>query len=182
MPSTVNLAPSKEFQSASPWEKIYLWGANAGKVIIILTNFVIISAWLYRWQLDRQIYNLAIDIENKQLAITSISKTEQKIRRIQNKLNIIKQVETAKTYHSKLINSFNRSTIEGIDLRMLSFPSENTINITATAKDGETFAKYVSQLLFNEEILEVILYSSNLNGDTKEYSFVIEVTINGNKT
>jgi len=178
LPNNLNLAPSEEFENVSTWEKVYLWGANFGKIIIIITNFIIISVWLYRWQLDRQIYNLTIEIENKQLAITSISKTEEKIRKIQSKLNAVRKIETEKTYYSTLIKSINKSTIKNIEINRITFAEENSINIDAIALNGNTFATYINNLLTNDEVKEVILYSSTLNGTTGEYSFIIEVTTN----
>lgn len=182
MPNNVNLAPSEKFESGTAWEKMYLWGANIGKTIIIITNFVIISIWLYRWHLDREIYELAIDIENKQLAITSISKTEEKIRKVQNKLNAIRDIENSKTYYTHLTNSFDKSTTNEVKINRIAFPEKQTINVTADAQSGVAFAKYVGNLLSNEEIKEVTLYNSSLQSTTGMYSFTIEVKIGEKET
>ncbi len=175
LPIDINLAPDVEFSKANILDKLYIWGTYAGKSLIIITNFIIIAVWLYRWDLDRRIYNLAISIEEKQLAITSISKKEETIRKIQNKLNIIREIETKNSYSSKVLENFNDSLIEGIEVERISFPSTKLINTTAYAKDGIVLGTYIQKLIKTKDIEDVTLFGSILESDSGRYSFVLEI-------
>ena len=173
--SEINLAPSDQFSKSNILDKLYIWGSFAGKTLIIITNFVIISVWLYRWDLDRRIYNLATSIEEKQLAITSISKKEETIRKIQTKLNIIRDIESDKSYYSALLQNLNQTAVEGVELKRVTFPSSKLVNISASAKDGPTFGLYVGKLINDLKIEDVTLYGSSLEATTETYEFVIEL-------
>ncbi len=175
LPIDINLAPDIHFSKSNILDKLYIWGTYAGKTLIIVTNFVIISIWLYRWDLDRRIYNLATSIQEKQLAITSISKKEATIRKIQNKLNIIREIENQNTYSSKVLNSFNQSLIQDIEVGRITFPSTKLINLSATAKDGTILGTYIQKLIKSENIEDVTLFGSFLESATGKYSFVLEI-------
>jgi len=171
----INLAPATQFSKSSLLDKLYVWGATAGKTLIIVTNFIIISVWLYRWNLDRQIYNIATSVEEKQLAITSINKKEETIRKVQTKLNILRDIETNKTYYSTLLANFNNTVINGIEVNRITFPSDKVINISASAKSGEIFGLYISQLIKDLKVEEVTLFGSSFESNTESYTFVLEL-------
>ena len=175
LPNNINLAPATQFSKSNLLDKLYIWGSSAGKILIIVTNFIIISVWLYRWDLDRRIYNLATSIEEKQLAITSISKKEESIRKIQNKLNIIREIESSKAYYSRLLENFNKTLSKDIEIDRVTFPSVKIVNISASAKDGTAFGLYIAELIKTDSIEDVTLFGSSLISETGRYSFVIEI-------
>jgi len=174
-PSDINLAPTTKLSKFSLLDMLYIWGATAGKTLIIITNFIIISVWLYRWNLDRQIYNIATSVEEKQLAITSINKKEQTIRKIQTKLNILRNIENNKTYYSNLLSNFNKTIINGVTINRITFPSDKTINVSASAENGNIFGRYIDQLIKDSKIEEVTLFGSSFESNTKSYTFVLEL-------
>jgi len=175
LPNEINLTPSTQFAKSNVLDKLYIWGSTAGKLIIIITNFIIISVWLYRWNLDRQIYNISTSIQEKQLAITSINKKEETIRKVQTKLQILRKIETDKSNYSNLLNNINDTIIVGVTLNQITFPSNKIASMSVTATSGEKFGQYIDKLIKDNKVKNVILYGSSLNSTDNSYEFAIEI-------
>ncbi len=67
-------------------DKFLSWALSAGRVVIIITEIIALSVFLYRFFLDRQLIDLHTKIKQQQ-AIIAFSKTnEDKYRNLQDRL------------------------------------------------------------------------------------------------
>ena len=69
----------------------FSWAVNAGKIIIILTELVALSALGYRFVVDRQIVDLHDQIKREKILLDGQKDKEQEYRNIQTRLT---QVQT----------------------------------------------------------------------------------------
>lgn len=89
--SKVNLLPQDEFEQ-SFLGKALKWSLTAGKSIVILTEFVVILAFMSRFKLDRDLNDLNEVLIQKQAVVASYAETEARMRALQDRLDIINQV------------------------------------------------------------------------------------------
>lgn len=89
----VNLAPKDEFEQ-SLIGQVLKWALTAGKSIVILTEFVVILAFLSRFKLDMDLNDLNEVIIQKQAIIDSYAEVEQQMRDIQTKIGVLQTATT----------------------------------------------------------------------------------------
>ncbi|MDZ7587449.1 MAG: hypothetical protein U0946_06865 [Patescibacteria group bacterium] len=88
----INLLPKE------PWEtgmlgKLILWALSVGRYVVVFTELIVISAFLYRFGLDRKLTDLNEEIKQNQAIINSYGDLETKFIRVQSQLNKIKETE-----------------------------------------------------------------------------------------
>ena len=88
--STLNLLP-KDDLDMSWWGRFLKWALSTGRYIIIITEMMVIMAFLSRFKLDQDLSDLADRIEGKKNVLTALSESETSFREVQGRL------ETAKT-------------------------------------------------------------------------------------
>lgn len=72
------------------------WALTVGRIVIIITEGIALSAFLYRFTLDRQIIDLHQQINQKQKILSFQKSEEDKYRSLQNRLTLIGKL-SAKT-------------------------------------------------------------------------------------
>lgn len=88
---SVNLLPKDSFESSLVGQ-ILEWALVFGKWSVILTQLVVVGAFLLRFGLDRRLNNLMRQIEENVATINSYSELEQDFTVAQRRVNYIKPV------------------------------------------------------------------------------------------
>lgn len=84
--SSINLAKGK---GISFWDKFINWTLTIGRLVVILTELVALSAFLYRFSLDRKLIDLHGKIKQEQTVVRFLKKNEDKYRNLQDRLLLI---------------------------------------------------------------------------------------------
>src|SRR3989344_9329514 len=84
--SSINLYKGK---SRNFIDRFILWTLSAGRLIIILTEILALSAFLYRFSLDRNLIDLNDKIKNEEIILNYLKKNEENFRSIQDRLSTI---------------------------------------------------------------------------------------------
>src|SRR3989338_8701807 len=79
------------------WEKgivgqLLVWTLSAGRYVVVFTELVVISAFLYRFGLDRALTDLRASLKEKQAIIESYGDLEANFRLVQKKLTTVKTI------------------------------------------------------------------------------------------
>lgn len=105
-------------------DQLIKWSLTVGRLIIILTEVIALSAFLYRFSLDRKLIDLHEKIKQKQIILDLFKENEEKYRNIQKKLEKSKEVTVEAEKKDKLYND------------VLAFASELSLtNISITEKN-----------------------------------------------
>ena len=130
----INLLPKDQ------WEKgvigrILHWALNVGRYVVVFTELIVISAFLFRFGLDRKLTDLNEEMKQKQSIVKSYGDLEEKFRRLQF------QLETVKTTGDEAINAglilANISKITPLD----TVYSSININEENISLEGQTFSE-----------------------------------------
>lgn len=96
----INLLPQREF-AESTFGRVLTWTLSSFRVIVIVTELVVVVAFLSRFWLDARITDLNDEIKQKQGVISSFSTLESRFRQTQEKL----QIFSALTLNEKQISN-----------------------------------------------------------------------------
>jgi len=88
--SQINLLTTEDFRS-TVLGKVSTWALSIGRWIVIITELIVILAFMARFKLDRDNSNLIEDINQKQAVIKAFSDFETIFRQTQTRLSTLSQ-------------------------------------------------------------------------------------------
>lgn len=105
----INLLPKK------PWEtgilgQLIPWTLSVGRYVVVFVELIVISAFLYRFGLDRKLTDLNEKIKQKQAIVSSYGDLEAKFKRVQEQLKKIKAAEEAPVKIDEALDSISQIT------------------------------------------------------------------------
>lgn len=151
----VNLLPKDEFEF-SPTGKLVVWAATVGRWIVVLTEFIVICAFLSRFYFDTQLANLFDDIKQKKAIVASATTFEENFRQTQNKIKIIKKLLTEQQSPSALIKEISQILPLDISLLRISIDEDQLI-LSGVALSEKSLRVFLNQLVKNPHLSEVSL-------------------------
>lgn len=139
---SINLLGNRQ---GSIFEKFIDWALTIGRLVVILTELIALSAFLYRFTLDRQLIDLHSKIK-QETAIVGYSKDREEIyRNLQDRLSV---ASTFSDSGEKKIKTFN--DIIGLATAGMTFNqivlTENHIQIDANFRYISSLTSFVNSL------------------------------------
>lgn len=165
----INLLPKTEFEM-SFWGRFIKWALTTGRYIIILTELVVIIAFMSRFKLDRDASDVGDAILGKQALLEASSNTEKTLRLVQNKLDWAKQkIDSAPKINLVLDKIFNANIvsigIKGADITMVA-------KIASESELGNLVNKLSEDKIF--KVVELSDIATDIDGTIK---FTLKVKI-----
>src|SRR3990170_4903897 len=81
----INLLNSKQ---SSFFERFINWTLTIGRIVIIVTELIALSAFLYRFSLDQQLIDLHSKIKQEQAIVEYLKESEATYRNLQDRLTV----------------------------------------------------------------------------------------------
>ncbi|MBI2009692.1 MAG: PilN domain-containing protein [Candidatus Chisholmbacteria bacterium] len=106
---TINLLPKDEFER-SFLGKFLKWALTVGRYIVIGTELVVISSFLARFSLDRQMTDLNEAMAAKQNVLASYATIESRVRVLQARLDLVKELTSEQLGMATLMTTTARLT------------------------------------------------------------------------
>jgi Tfp pilus assembly protein PilN len=154
--SAINLLPQEEFD-ASLLGRTLKWAMGSFRIIVILTEMVVMAAFLSRFWLDAQNSSLNDSIKIASAQISTQSKFEKEFRGVQKKLNIYKQIMTDSTQSGK-IDSISSKIPGDLILSSISIQG-NLTQIKGTSGSEMGVAQFITNLKADPSVKKVDLDS-----------------------
>ncbi len=162
----INLLPLEEF-NASTTGRVLKWATGTFRVIVIITEMVVMGAFLSRFWLDAQNSTLNNAIKAKSAQISAQTDLEQRFRNTQLKLNVFKQIDQSNNL-SSYVDNITSKVPENITLSKISIEKE-AISITGSSLSDYDIAVFIASLQnppFKEAVLSQVGSSENNPGET----------------
>lgn len=99
----INLLPHEGWEG-KPIGRLVKWALTIGRYIVILTELIVIIAFISRFKLDRDLSNLYEEIEIKQAKIRSLERFEEEFRFTQKQLKVIKDLRLRKSDYPQTLS------------------------------------------------------------------------------
>ena len=137
-PAPINLLVKKKTTADTVLE----WALTTGRFIIILTETIALTAFAYRFVLDRQIIDLHDKIRQKQAILSFYKEDEEKFRLLHNKLATVSTLDSQAQVTPTLVD----------ELVKLAEGKAILQNLRVTPTDAEMIAETPSIPLMNSLI------------------------------
>lgn len=173
----INLMPQDEFES-SDLGRILKWALSTFRVMVIITELVVMSAFLSRFWLDAKNSDLNDEISVYKAQISAYSDIEARFRSLQERTSIIKAIYSGKTMTS-IVTDITNTVPGSVSLTSISF-SEGQVIIKATSTLEESIAEFLVNLANSKNLSEVNLtqVSSNIDGEAQT-NFTVNAIVKG---
>lgn len=169
----INLIPQDEFE-ISIVGRILKWALSSFRVMVIVTELVVMSAFLSRFWLDARNSDLNEELEIGQAQVLAYEDVEKEFRSIQKKLSIIKLLYNYPK-STKIFEDVASTLPPDIVLNSITINQESLL-IKATSFLESSIAQFITNLEANKKFSDITL--SQISTD-RENSDIIIFTING---
>ena len=141
-PASINLVKGA---SSSFFNKFIDWALTIGRLLIILTEIVALSSFIYRFSLDRQIIDLHSKIRQQEALVSFFEEKEKVYRNLQGRIEVASKFSTT---GKKTVGNF--SEILGFAPFDMNFTTititENSISIDASFQSASSLKIFVNSL------------------------------------
>jgi Tfp pilus assembly protein PilN len=157
----INLLPQEEF-SASTLGRILTWALSTFRIIVILTEVVVMLAFLSRFWLDARANDLNDEIRQKSAVISASADFEKQFRDIQNRLKIFDTVTGNVGTVSQYLEGL--SSYIPIDVTLSSFQfSSGSLQLRGNSASEIGIAQFIANLQGSKIFTNIALSSIGTN-------------------
>lgn len=162
----INLLPKDKWETGVAG-RLIKWALNVGRYVVIFTELIVISAFLYRFSLDRKLTNLNEEMKQKQAVVSSYEELEVNFRRLQQQVKKTEEIEKKAVDADEILISIGQIT--PID----TFYKSINILEDEVALEGQTLsdvglATILAKAQTHEAFSEVTLESVSTPNDTSQ--------------
>jgi Tfp pilus assembly protein PilN len=140
----IELIPKENWEK-KPIGRFLKWALTIGRYIVIITELIVILAFLSRFKLDRDLTNLYEEIEQKQTIVDSASDLENNFRFLQKRLTTIQNLEKKQLEAAQVMEEVTSLTPLDVSFSDFSSTAEG-VNFTATALSEAGLATFLNNL------------------------------------
>lgn len=150
----INLLPQKGFESTTTG-RILAWVLSSFRIIVIVTEIIVMIAFLSRFWLDAQNTDLSEDLKRKQAVLAASLSFEKEFKDNQKRLKVYSDLTSDKLLKVEITSTISKLLPPDIFLTSVSF------------KEGEIDIKGISPSERSIQQLIVNLYSEEIFIDTQ---------------
>jgi Tfp pilus assembly protein PilN len=168
----INLLPQEEF-TASTIGRILTWLLSSFRIIVIVSEMVVMGAFISRFWLDAKNADLSDEIEQKEAIVNSYKTFEEDFRSIQKKLLIFSSVSRPSEVPSQTLETLVAILPQEISLTGLE-TDKKTITVTGTTAEESPINTYIASLKFTKLFSEVEVVQLNFDSTKALINFTIQ--------
>lgn len=171
----INLLPQEEFE-ASTIGRILKWAMGTFRIIVIVTEMIVMGAFLSRFWLDAQNSDLNDAIRVKNAQISAQSEFETEFRGLQSKLRIVKGLSNNPKTSDKIDLIVSKMSSD-ITLTSMAF-EDNSMIIKGVGNSEIGIEQFIANLKGEKSFKSVDLASLNLSENNPALSIFTVKLIN----
>ncbi|OGM15869.1 hypothetical protein A2V56_05320 [Candidatus Woesebacteria bacterium RBG_19FT_COMBO_42_9] len=172
----INLLPSEEF-AVTTTGRILSWALSTFRYIVIVTELVVILAFISRFWLDAQNADLAEEIEQKQSLIASSKDFEREFIEVQKRLIIYKTLTSDSVSFSKIFSNISVNIPEDVLLSKISLSGES-LTVDGLSPSERSIVQFAVNLEKNAGYPKTTLKSVETNrNDPSLLEFSLDVSL-----
>lgn len=170
----INLLIQEGFEY-SQTGKVLAWLLSAGRAIVIVTELIVITAFLSRFWFDRQLTDLIEKNSAKKSQVEASSVFETDFRNIQTRLAAVKLLDSEKISSLAFIKEVTRLLPAEVVLSDISY-NKNQILVTGLSFNEAGLAGFMKSLEESNRFSNVSLDNISLaRGETGVISFSLKI-------
>lgn len=172
----INLLPKNKWETGI-LGKLFKWVLNAGRYVVVFTELIVISAFLFRFGLDRKLTDLNEETSQKKAVVAGYGDLESKFTRIQEQLKMIKETEDSDIDAELVLSTISEVTPLDTFYTAISVSKENITLQGQTLSDiglATLLAKTQDNELFESVTLENV---SSADERSQAINFSMKLTL-----
>ncbi|MEI8067370.1 MAG: hypothetical protein WCG91_00265 [Candidatus Shapirobacteria bacterium] len=175
----VSLLPESENPNSLN-SRVIKWLTTVGRVVIIFTELIVVTAFASRFWLDRRNADLSEIIRQQQAILNTTKDFENQYSFLQQKLKIIRDFYSNDPAYNTKITSLISSTPDNIVYDNLSLSKDETLNktvasISLTAYKEDSIVDFITNLMLNPDIQTVNINKIEKKAQENKYSINISL-------
>lgn len=172
--ASVNLVKNQ----SNTYDSLVHWALTVGKVLIIITEIIAFSAFIYRFTLDRTIIDLHSKIKQEKTILDNLKGNEEKYRNIQERISLVKQVTIKGNTKIDTFNDILSLTPQGVTFNSFDF-RETEINIDSNVESISSLTIFIKSLKSYSKISSVTITSISNKADGNGINVFLKVIFKG---
>lgn len=149
--SSINLLKKR---SGGAVDRFIDWALSIGKYVVIITETIALTAFLYRFSLDRQLIDLHEDIKSNQVLLTIQKSNEERYRNLQTRLKFAKELGSIGNDTTKLFTDLYSIAPIDVLFNKMSL-SQRDLTIEADTPSVTSLAEFITKLREHKDIESV---------------------------
>lgn len=141
MPTSINLV-KKEVPFL---DKFIAWALTIGRLLVVITELIALSAFIYRFSLDRQLIDLHSKIKQQEAIVNHFKSNEDAYRNLQERLALSKTFSKLSDNIGQTFKDVTGFAPKDILFSNLSF-HRNRITINANAYSTSSLSSFINSL------------------------------------
>lgn len=160
--------------------RLIKWLLSSGKLIVVLVELVVISAFVFRYKLDTDLADIQERIKEQVPYLQSLKLDENQIRKMQFQLSSIRQIKENDPNYSEIVSKISALTPKSIRLskisvdRVRNFPKVS-LSITGQTTSDLTLSAYLYAL--KKEPLFTNINLNNISFESQSAT-IFTITVN----
>ena len=180
---TINLAKKR----GTPSLDVFVhWAITGGRFLVILTETIALGAFLYRFNLDRQIVDLNDVIKQRQQIVAAVSGNEKLFRQVQESLQQATNLnENILVMPTQLIDIQKLADKNNITITLLNINPE-LLHVEFTTGSLDNLKNFISDLEKRKDVKDISIdriedriSSSELEAEVSCNLIPVKVTVKG---
>lgn len=168
----INLLPKDSF-GFSTLGKFLSWAMTSGRVMVVLTEFVVLLSFGSRFYFDKKLNDLTETIDQKIAQIEAYGEVESEMRTLLAKQSPVNEYLTKNIKFAKKYDDLTRVIPLGVKLDKVFF-DQNTMRINGKASSELGFAQLLGKLKSMESLSYMNIRDAFFDQNTKAVVFTIQ--------
>ena len=156
--NSINLLKSRKKDIANT---VINWSLTIGRLMVIVIELVALSAFLYRFSLDRQIIDLNSTIKQQEAVVELLRNNEIQYRNLQERLSLASDFSAMGMPKVKIFQDIANMSPQDIVINTLSV-FENKITINVSTQTTSSLNTFTNSLKSYPQITKLNLDSINV--------------------
>ena len=171
--SGINLLPKDSFEFSAVG-KTLKWTITIGRVLVVLTEFVVLLAFASRFYFDRKLSDLGDQLIQKEAQINAYASVETQMRKVLAKQAPVEKILAGGVNFASKINGLTQVLPTGTVLDTLTL-DQKSMSLTGTSQSEFGFAQFVNGIKKMPGITMVSLGDTSFDQTTGGVKFSIQI-------
>ncbi len=162
-------------------DELLKWALTVGRLLVIITELIAFSTFIYRFSLDRKLIDLHTKIKQEQAIVGNLKDREALYRNLQERISVISTITEKGNKSVKILNDVTKLTPTEITFN--SFVIENNqISIDSSVQSISSLSKFIALLRDYPQASSVTINKIDNQSLTSAINVLITVKLKENTT
>lgn len=175
----INLLPQEEFEK-SPWGRTLRWATTTFRTIVIITELIVILAFLSRFWLDAKNADLNDILQQNEAVISAYQDFENEFNAVQKGIKIFSDLNAETSLNSLVTKAVN---LLPDDVKLVSIAQVgSSIQVKGASASERSIVQYITNLASEPDFKEIKVTNAAASAENQAVIvFTLEISLSSQK-